>query len=423
MKWTYTVAVCIWLLTSCSPRAMLMKRLTASETQFKDHIGFIVFDPGTRKTLLDFNSGKYFTPASNTKIFTFYSALQILGDSVPALKYVVTGDSLIFWGTGDPSFLYREVYDNQKVYQFLKTATQRLFYSPVNFHSEHFGPGWAWDDFVYAYSAERSSFPAYGNLIEVEKITDQFVTRPSLFAGHMLTHDSILESSKLSRELNSNELGYYPGKTSSNRRLWKLPFHVTQEVTAALLSDTLKKKVSVVSLPIPKEYLILKSIPTDSLLKVMMQKSDNFIAEQLLLSCADALSDSLDSEIAIRYVKKNFLFDLPDEPVWVDGSGLSRYNLFTPRSIVRLWEKIYIKVPQERLFGLLAAGSQNGTLKNWYVFGKTGSLSNNHTLSGFLITRKNKILIFSFMNTDFTVPSEEIRTMMQEILLTVRNEF
>src|SRR5690606_40565208 len=68
------------------------------------------------------------------------------------------------------------------------------------------------------------------------------------------------------------------------------------------------------------------------LYKVMMQESDNFIAEQLLLLCAQVLSDSLKTEIAIDFVKKHYLDDLVDEPVWVDGSGLSRYNLFTPRS-------------------------------------------------------------------------------------------
>jgi D-alanyl-D-alanine carboxypeptidase/D-alanyl-D-alanine-endopeptidase (penicillin-binding protein 4) len=145
--------------------------------------------------------------------------------------------------------------------------------------------------------------------------------------------------------------------------------------------------------------------------------------------CAGVVSDTLKPEVAIRYARKNFLFDLPDEPVWVDGSGLSRYNLFTPRSIERLWEKIYEKVPRERLFRLLAAGGQSGTLKNWcradepFVFGKTGSLSNNNTLSGFLVTRKGTVLVFSFMNANFIAPSNQIRKMMEEILVTVRNKY
>jgi D-alanyl-D-alanine carboxypeptidase/D-alanyl-D-alanine-endopeptidase (penicillin-binding protein 4) len=174
---------------------------------------------------------------------------------------------------------------------------------------------------------------------------------------------------------------------------------------------------------------ILFSIHLDSLYRVMMQESDNFIAEQLLLMCANVLSDSLKPEIAIDFMKKNHLADLPDEPIWVDGSGLSRYNLFTPRSIVKLWQKIWETVPQDRLFPLLATGGVNGTIRKWYsadkpfIFGKTGSLSNNHCLSGFLVTKKGKVLIFSFMNSNYTASTNAIRRNMQDILRNIYEHY
>ncbi len=430
MRWSFFTAGLVWILASCSPNALLRNNLALSEKRFKDHIGFMLYDPAAGKTLLEFNSDKYFTPASNTKIFTFYSALQILGDSVPALKYVLTADSLIFWGTGDPSFLYRRVYNNNRVYDFLKDTPQRLFFSPSNYQAKHLGPGWAWDDYIYTYSSERSPFPVFGNFMELEKDSrDQVTARPSLFSHDLVRGDSVAGETEVIRDLDSNRITFFPGRKGSASSIWEMPFHSSAEVIVSLLSDTLKKKVEVIHYPLPKQFLTLNSIPADSLYRKMMQDSDNFIAEQLLLLCASIVSDTLAPEVAILYAKKNFLFDLPDDPVWVDGSGLSRYNLFTPRSIVRLWEKVYQKVPQERLFKLLAAGAQTGTLKNWhkadkpYIFGKTGSLSNNHTLSGYLITKKDKVLIFSFMNTHFIAPSDEVRRMMQEILVTVRNEY
>ncbi len=177
--------------------------------------------------------------------------------------------------------------------------------------------------------------------------------------------------------------------------------------------------------PVKTKY----SIPTDSALKVMMQESDNFIAEQLLLMCAGAISDSLSTDIAIEYSKNTLLNEMPDEPQWVDGSGLSRYNLFTPRSVVWLWERLLKDYGKERLLPLLATSGVNGTLKNYYkaevpyIFGKTGTLSNNHSLSGYLITKSGRMLIFSLMNNNYPTQSYPIKKKMEKILWQVRENY
>lgn len=418
-----SLAITLAVLYSCSPvsRTRLNKTFQSTEQRFKDHTGFVLYDLERNRTIFDFNGARYFTPASNTKIFTFYSALKILGDSVPALEYVQRNDSLIFWGTGDPSFLYSEVFYDSTVYDFLSTAPTQLYFSSANFHTEHFGEGWAWDDYNSGYSPERSPFPVYGNLVSV--IADQQVLRitPKFFS-HSFHIGASEERTHIVRGINDNRFVVHPSTQMIEVREIRIPFRVDSTTFMALLSDTLKRQVLPVNLPPPASSNTLFSIHLDSLYSVMMQESDNFIAEQLLLMCANVLSDTLRPEITIDYMKKNHLSDLPDEPVWVDGSGLSRYNLFTPRSIVTLWRKISATVPQDRLFSLLATGGVNGTIRNWYqaekpyIFGKTGSLSNNHCLSGFLVTKKGKVLIFAFMNSNFTESSNEIRRNMQDIL-------
>src|SRR5687767_9385824 len=120
----------LFVLYSCSPisRSRLHKAFNETEHTFSDHTGFVLYDPDLDKTVFDFNGARYFTPASNTKIFTFFASLKILGDSVPALEYVQRNDSLIFWGTGDPSFLYKEVFYDSGVYHFLKSAPGNLYF-------------------------------------------------------------------------------------------------------------------------------------------------------------------------------------------------------------------------------------------------------------------------------------------------------
>ena len=267
----------------------------------------------------------------------------------------------------------------------------------------------------------------FGNLITIEKNFADFQISPRYFTEHFVIATDPHKHEEVIRDLDNNQLTYFSGKGLN--KSWEVPYHYSSDLVVDLLSDTLKREVQEINLQVPPDAQSLKSIPLDSLYRVMMQDSDNFIAEQLLLQCAGILSDTLNSDLAISYAKENFLADLPDEPSWVDGSGLSRYNLFTPRSVVKLWEKISDVVPQQRLFKLLAVGGKSGTIKNWYkkdvpyIFGKTGTLSNNQALSGFMITRKGKVLIFSMMNNNYLAGTNEVRKKMEKILNTIHDKY
>ena len=421
--------ISLLFLLACSPAAYLKKEIAGAERNLQDHMGFMLYDPVSQKILVEHKSSHYFTPASNTKIFTLYAGLQLLGDSVPAIKYQLSEDSLIFWGMGDPSLLYKNVFQNNKVLSFLRNSSQPLFFSESNFQTDRLGAGWAWDDYNYDYSPERSSLPLYGNLLSVsENEAGKLSVTPTYFFDLVVNSTNKKEESEVIRDVGSNQLTFFVGGQKIKDTV-DIPFHVDEKLFVKLLSDTLDRTVTEIRKTLPKDALLLRSIPTDSLYSIMMQDSDNFIAEQILLMSAAMLSDTLKPEIAIDYMKKNFLADSPDELVWVDGSGLSRFNLFTPRSIVKLWEKINNKVPRERLFKLLAVGGMSGTLKNSYkaevpyIYGKTGTLSNNHSLSGFILTKKGKTLIFSCMSANFVKPTSEVRKSMEQILQAVRDRY
>lgn len=428
----YVFLLIVSLITACSPvsRVAMNRTFRDLERHFHHHTGFVLYDPQKKKTLVNYQGDRYFTPASNTKVLTFYTALTVLGDSVPALQYIKRNDSLIFRGTGDPSFLYSQTHHSSRVFDFLKSFSGDLYLANNPMYTTPFGPGWAWSDFQYSYSVERSSFPVYGNFFTFSRTpSGKAVVLPPYFKKYFYLTDS-LERTQVSRELGTNRLDYAPGKNLASPEVLEIPFRPTPVVVAELLADTLKRRVAL--LPPSginwKQASLIYSVPSDSLYKTMMQESDNFISEQLLMICGWILTDSLQPEAAIRYMLKNQLNDLPDKPIWVDGSGLSRYNLTTPRNMIHIWEKISKEISYDRLFALLPAGGKSGTLRNWYkhekpyVYGKTGTLSNNHSLSGFLITRKNRILIFSFMNSNYVAPVIEIRKQMEKILKRVHDK-
>ena len=386
--------------------------------------GFALYDPEEKKMIYEYDADKYFTPASNTKIFTLYASLEILRDSIPALKYIIKNDSLIFWGTGDPSFLHPKLTDNQQVISFLQSRKEKLFFSSSNFLDKRFGAGWAWDDYTYSFQAEKSSFPIHGNIVLFHAQPDgrSIEVSPKPFENLVLKNHQMGGKTARFQRKEFENIFEYNDRPPSKRGLEKeIPFHYSDDFFVELLNLASGKNITLLDfhmLPSEKSTT-LYSVPVDSIYQMMMQKSDNFMAEQLLLSCSNEVFDTMNTRKFIRFFTKEYLKGVADKPLWRDGSGLSRYNLFTPRTIVNVLEKIYLKIPEERIFRIFPTGKKSGTIKNNYapyVHAKTGTLSNKHCLSGYIKTKKRKTLIFSFMHKDYITSSAPLKKEMKKVL-------
>ena len=395
-----------------------------SETFNNSFTGFALYDPKKKKMIYQQDADKYFTPASNTKIFTLFAALEILEDSIPALQYIIKNDSLIFWGTGDPSFLNPELPENQTVINFLNSREEKLFFSGDNFLDQRYGAGWAWDDFQYAYQAEKSPFPIHGNLVSFQtKPDDQAIeVFPDPFKSLVRNNPEISgNTARFQRKEFENIFEYNQQPPPQNGMDKAIPFHYSHEFFVELLSLVLDKNISLLDyylLP-PDSSQVIYSHPVDDVYEVMMQQSDNFMAEQLLLLCSNEIYDTMNTRKVINYVLKNTLKNMPDRPIWRDGSGLSRYNLFTPRTMIKVLEKIHSKIPEDRIFRIFPTGKREGTIRSWYapyVHAKTGTLSNKHCLSGYIKTRKGKTLIFSFMHNNYITSSVPLKEEMEKVL-------
>lgn len=411
--------------------AKILRMLKQSDVLNKHFTGFALYDLKNRKMIAGQNSDKHFTPASNTKLFTFYAGLKLLKDSVAGLNYKENGDSLIIWGTGDPSFLNSDFTD-QTILKKLKASGKQVYWSAGRFTGEFYGVGWTYDDYNEYYQPEMSELPVYGNIIRFSKNDLTIRTFPDY---NSLDFKLNTETSgapgrfRIRRDLMSNRF-FYPETKIPDRFSQQVPFKVSEELISDILRQNISGYSGMVHKQLPSDVKTWYSIPSDTLYKRMLLPSDNFIAEQILLNIAASRGMEMKTSVVIDFVQKNYLTDLPDKALWVDGSGLSRQNLFTPTSMVKLCEKIYDEINNEsRLFDLLPQGGKTGTLRNLYksdkpfVFAKTGSLSNNHTLSGYLITSRGQKLIFSFMNNNFTSSAAEVRAEMEKVLTTIYRNY
>lgn len=385
------------------------------------HIGITVFDPASHKYLYNYQADKSFIPASNTKLFTLYAGLKYLDDSLVAARYKVEDGIVILQATGDPTFLHPD-FKNQPLLTFLQQKEINEISLNTDFAAESFGRGWAWDDFKEEYMAERDPFPMYGNLAAVLFNGDSIETMPAVVKPFVTGIPIKNHKWQVSRELGGHiyTIDTATGTTDNEK---KITMAMNKGLFASrYLADTLHKTVTREYTHLSKnESIPVYSQPKDSLFKIMVHRSDNFYAEQTLLMVSNEKLEEMNDVRIIDTLLATDFKNLPQKPRWVDGSGLSRYNLFSPRDFVWILNKLKDDFGMERLKAIFPTANE-GTLKDLYVgyenyiYAKTGSLSNNIALSGYLFTKKNKMLLFSMLINNHRSAPAAIRKQFQIFL-------
>jgi serine-type D-Ala-D-Ala carboxypeptidase/endopeptidase (penicillin-binding protein 4) len=422
------------LLASCSVQKRIGRAASATllghEALQTAHIGISVFDPSSGKFLYDHEGDKYFVPASNVKIATCYAAMTYLGDSIPGILYRQEPDRLIITPTGDPAFLH-PAFHEQKVFAWLTAAQTPIYLNMDSWEDEPWGNGWSWNDFEAPYMAERTAMPIYGNVLRMDSTVNELRVVPAYFAD--IHRSGTVDTGYLTsvqRKLASNTFTVTGGGTR-NQVIERSFYTDNGRIIYALLSDTLQKPVHPLGTSINQTESpdTIFSQATDSVLRPMMHESDNFIAEQTLLMVSRILLGEMNDSRVIDTLLKTDLKGLPQRPRWADGSGLSRYNLFTPRDFVWLLQQMQRRFGMQRIRNIFPTGNE-GTLSGYYksdsgyLYAKTGTLSGVVALSGYIYTRKNRLLIFSILVNNHQASSATlVRRSMESFLQLLRSRY
>lgn len=409
----------VFLGLSCrNSQKTALKKLYQSSQKMQAHIGFVLYDALSQKTLVNYQGDKYFVPASNTKLYTFYLAQLELKDSLPTINYTEQGDSLLFWGCGDPSFLNASF--SNKTYEFLKHSNKQLFLLDDSKETPNFWPkGWQWDDYNQYYQPEITTLPIYENSVVFRVSETLSVTvLPSYFEKYVEIKDlDIKNQEPIVRDYDKNRFVIYKKSLKQGYKK-QIPFKTSPALVADLLSDTLKRKVSVLQMPMPKDYQQLYGSSKMPLCKQMLVESDNLIAEQFGIMLGTNIWQKKPLNSMLKEVKCS------------DFSGMSRMNLSTPRNIVLLLDSIQRKIGSiDSTIKYFPIGSKTGTLKNmylnmpWIIYAKTGSMQGIYNQSGYIKTRQNKWLIFSYMSNNFPSSISSTRKEAEEFITWIYENY
>jgi len=427
LRLLFILVATVMILSACSVR-QAQKTLLSAEGVKGAHIGIAIYNDTKGAWLTKYQSDHYFTPASNTKILATYLGLQFLGDSLPGWKMAENADTLFLMPLGDPSFMHPE-FKYQPVADIIKSTNKQVVIVGNNQDQfEIFGSGWSWADYAEDYQPERSRMPIYGNVVHFYQSNKKLeAIKPFYFFKDIVDLGKV-EEKNWSRSRTGNR--FFTTNENNKSKYFQVPFSqedMPMVKALELLNDTLGKTISFQkqsTLP-ATSYKTIKTVATDSLLKIMMLRSDNFYADQIVLMASEQLFGKMDDEALLDSTKKLFFADLPQKMRWADGSGLSRYNLNTPENYIAILQQMQAKFGEARVKNIFEKGGE-GTISAYYknfpgtMYAKTGTLGGQVALSGFIYTPKLQKLYFSVLVANHMSPtSTQVRRAVETYLTSV----
>ncbi len=431
--------------------------------------GVLIVDAVRGDTIYSRNAGKLFMPASNQKLLTGAVALDLLG---PAYRYathfaaggaivegVLLGD-LFVRGNGDPSFSdamqgdamrpLRAIADSLSARGVQRIAGRLTSVGDV-FPGPPLGFGWAWDDLDFAYSAGVDELMFNEGFARL-RIRGDSAGRAALTVttAPARTYPAV--------RVTAWTIAPGDSATRAGRRL--RVFHDTASLGTVLVEgaiavgDSMERRLAFrdqrhAFLAALREALVDRGITIDSsgfgarasaldgnpeptgvhlfswrsdslgaILKAFEKPSQNQIGELLLRTIGLVGGGMGTPEGGARIVGDALrAWGAASDGFRVrDGSGLSRHNVVSPETIMRVLEHMR-RSPSFSVFrdalpiaGVdgTVAGRMRGTAAAGNLRAKTGTLDMARSLSGYVTAADGRLLMFSILCNNWLAEQREV---------------
>jgi D-alanyl-D-alanine carboxypeptidase/D-alanyl-D-alanine-endopeptidase (penicillin-binding protein 4) len=416
------------------------------------------------------DADKLFTPASNMKIYTTGVALDLLGadyrwrTSVYASAQLDAGGQihgdLILYGRGAPD-LVASSKDNNKgslsglADQLYQKGIRRIDGNIIGdesyFRGDPIGDGWQWTDLQWYFGAEASALSINGNEVDVNIVpSDKSSEPPTVKVSNAQAKFVVQNRMALAEKEGRPTVGLHRGLSDNNLEVWgefapaskgfgaRLSVHDPALWAARLFIEALKARGIAIggeaqsrNARAPQsdrfdpnkasELAFATSQPLSEIAKKTNKESVNLNAELILRTLGRERGEMAAGPEPVGRERGDDETGLAVVRVWLsralvpsahialhDGSGLSRLDLVTPETSVRLLVAMSKTASAAVFKDSLPIAGRDGTLAGRLrnlsdrVWAKTGSLTYDNSLSGYVTTAKGEPLAFSIMCNDQT---------------------
>ncbi len=368
---------------------------------------YIVGDVEAENASQEHNADVYITPASCQKTVTAVLAYKALGgDYVYETKLSITkaGHAVVTF-SGDPTL------SSEDLLEMLAALPRKHFSGKIivdgsAFQTPPYSRNIIIDDMATSYARPVAAANIDGNLIVVT-VTPGMFTKAAVVendGGYEIDNQVVTGEKSLIKLSWNKERIKVCGTIGITDQLLKLKIspenfdgYIANKFKNILKKTKLLAKVEIQKEPYLGDAQVVathKSAPLRTIIPPALKISDNFVFDALYLKIItrDSPTPILkweEGNAAIKaLIKIHFNVDM-DKALFVDGSGLSRYNRIQPRQLFKLLQKAY--AVKEFVAALACTGEANTTLKNRTTLpvgirAKTGTMSGINCLCGYNVS-------------------------------------
>lgn len=430
----------------------ILNKLPSSTT-----VAVIIYDSQINEVLYEKNRYLSMVPASNTKLFTTATAIDLMGPDYQIYTKLFTDDlelndtimdgSIYLKGFGNSFFTETELDEMvQDVVELgIKVISGNVIGDDTYFDDIYYRDDWIMDEMPNVELPPVSALVLNKNLLNIlinsnkksgAKVSCEVI--PNI--DYILLNNSAKVTTKksspsISINTNSNGIDITVSgqvKKSTYEKTYSKYIDNPPLFCAWVLKNKLEKKgIKVkgyaITAQTPDRVLEISSssLPLKDIIAVINKKSDNFRAECLFKTIGAYFSGKqgnsfYSTQAVLTFADKNDIFD--DGTSIVDGSGISRANEVTVNSIIGLLVATYNdKNLFEPFYNSLSIAGYDGTLGGRMRYGtnfrgKTGTLRGVSSLSGYLITENNNMIIVSIIMSFSKKTSTFHRNIQDEII-------
>ncbi len=385
-------------------------------------VAMAIFDLEGDSLIYAHNYNRRLPPASTLKVITTFVAQKFFAPSTRFYTYLFkTGKNLIVFGGGDPlldNYDLREMADALSSRKIRRIDT--LFYDDGFYTRDRYPYGWLWDDIEMTYAPPISPLVLNQGIIALHY-------RDTVKGNFHFMHIKTIDTTETRYEILGDTILVYGD--FDRRRWFAFPQRNPEELFLLSFRNALQRdsiKVGAVGgyrkLP-ESAYLVYShpSPPIDTILRIMNEKSSNFIAEVILRNIGAYAYGEGSWLNGLRMVKHILTLEGVDTNfLIVDGSGLSRYNMVSPSVFIDVYRAAYRNEKFFDRFLEALARPGRGTLKRRFLGyrgklrAKTGSLRGVTSLTGVLDGR----YAFVFIGYGFSGKLSRYRKLQDKIMRT-----